>query len=476
MRRIKKLNKNQRLFIESAKADPSLFVREWLGARPWSKQEEIINSLVSNSRTAVRSAHATGKSWLAARAVLWWMGEPGSVALTTAPTFRQVRNVLWQEIRMAHSGSKQPLSGRMLTTALRIKDGWYALGFSTNDPNAFQGLHSAKRVLVVFDEAAGVDRSIWDSAEGVLTTDSCRMLSIGNPTDTAGRFFDEFKNPGTNKIKISAYDTPNFTEFGIVEEDIASGEWQKKIKGPLPYPSLVSPGWVADKYKRWGNESPFYRSRVLAEFPQSSSDALIPLHLVEAAMLRESEVAQGAPTILGVDVARFGGDKSIILARRGARARVCEKIVKTDTMTLTGKVVMHLDESKAVKANIDVIGIGSGVFDRLNELGRPAVAANAGGSPVDKERFLNARAEWYWTIREDAEAGNLDIDDEDLAAQLASIKWKPTSRGLIQIESKEGMKARQMASPNEADALALTYAKEAPAPVMEVGRLNLLSR
>ena len=446
---------------------PIYFCDDVLGVKPWEIQKQIFESVRDNKRTAVRSCHGPGKSWTAARIALWYLcAHPFAIVATTAPTFRQVEKILWQEIRRAHTDTKREIGGNLLTTELRFTDGWYAFGLATNDPDAFQGLHSARgNVLIIFDEASGIEPAIWTSAEGCLTGANCRFLAIGNPTNPVGDFFKECTSADTKQFKISAFDTPNFTAFGITQSDIATNNWQSKITSALPMPELITPEWVADKYKRWGPTSPAYLSRVLADFPQSAEDSLILLHLIEAAQARTLEKTE--PHELAVDVARFGGDKTIIGERWGSVVHIRSKYSKQDTMETAGRVVKALVDSGANKAKVDVIGVGSGVVDRLNECradtkmrGKTIEACNAGSAPRDKSRFLNARAEWFWNIRERAEEGDLDLDDDpELAAQLSGIKYKLDSRGRILIESKEDMKKRGMKSPDEADMVAIALSE-----------------
>ena len=132
------------------------------------------------------------------------------------------------------------------------------------DPNRFQGFH-AEHILGVIDEAAGVDSPIWEAMDAILTSYGARLLVIGNPTEPSGEFFNAFSSPLYNKIHISAFDTPNFTDFGITEEDIVNN-WQEKITGNFRYPALITPKWVAERRMEWGEDSPAYQARVKGEF------------------------------------------------------------------------------------------------------------------------------------------------------------------------------------------------------------------
>lgn len=455
--------------VERLRSDPVFFVREVLGAEPWEKQREILEGVRDYPEVAVASCHAAGKSWISAREVLCFLYPRRlSRVVTTAPTFDQVRDIIWVEIRRAFESSKTKLGGRMYETPrLDLGTNWFATGRATDDPNKFQGKHAETgSILVIADEASGIEDDIWVGIDGILTSDDSHLLAIGNPTDPGSEFHRMFQRPGVKKIHISAFDTPNFTTFGITLDDIRNGTWKEKITGPLPAPYLITPEWVAKRLEKWGEDSPLWISRVLGEFPDVSTDTLIRLSWIEAAQRRVLEPS--APDVLGVDVARQGSDETVITHRRGPVFRTLKVTRQEDTMQTTGRVVVALNETKASEARIDAVGIGAGVFDRLIELKKPAVEMQSGQAAKDPERFANARAEWWWGLRERFESGDIDIDpaDDELAAQLSQIKYKFTSRGQILIESKEDMKKRGLASPDRGDGHMLAAADIRQAPTL----------
>lgn len=457
--------------VAKAQQDPLWWIENILGGDPWDKQKEIIESVRDNSRTAVRSCNGAGKSWCAARVALWFLHTfPYSVVLTTAFTFRQVKAALWNEIRSAHGRSRYDLGSECLTTDLHIKPKWYALGFSTKDPVAAQGIH-AEHVLVIIDEASGVPKEIWNSIDGCLTSNHARLLTIGNPIDPVGAFAEEFKDGTVSKLKISAFDTPNLVNLGIAVADIRDGKWQRKqdkwLKDNpgLPNSQLTTPQWVADKWRRWcgscieGEGSPLWRARILGEFPEASDDTLIPLAWVMAAHERwhELEKLNGEIPVLGVDVARFGSDESVIYECYDDRIRLAEAFRKVDTMGTAGRVKNLKIARKAEVVNVDVIGVGGGVVDRLREEGVEVAEANASHRSSEPDRFANARAEWYWKFREgldpngDGAQWALDPNDDLLASQLTSIRYKIDGKGRTLLESKDDMRRRGMSSPDRAD-------------------------
>lgn len=449
-------------------SDPVFFVRKVLGRSLWGRQVDILRSIRDVPRTAVRSCHGIGKTYTAAMTILWFLyAHRKSIVLSTAPTWRQVEKLIWKEIRSAYRESVFPLGGILMPKSPElhlIQDEWYAAGLSTNEPDRFQGFHE-EHILVVVDEAAGVNIDIFEAIEGVLTSKGARLLLIGNPTAIGGPFYDAFTRPGYNALHVSAFDTPNFTTFGVTPDDIASGEWEGKVTGELPYPRLITPSWAADRYRAWGPDSVPYQVRVMGNFPTQGEDTLIPLLWIELAMERWEETEPGEPVEIGVDVAAYGSDKTVIAVRRGQRIEPLQVYSKKSTTETTGLTKRAADEYGTRVLKVDEIGIGRGVVDRLEEEGFDNVGVNVSERSNDPERFHNLRAELWWNLRE-----RLDPDttrnpdplalppDDELLAELAAVKYKLTSRGQVQIESKEDMKKRLGRSPDRADAVVLALA------------------
>jgi hypothetical protein len=440
-----------------------LWVSERLGEFTWSKQNEILFSVLANRRTAVKSCHGPGKSFIAARIACHWIDvHPSGSArvITSAPTGDQIKAILWQEISRAHSKGK--LAGRLNQTewwlSIGNREELVGIGRKPKDysTSAFQGIHE-RYVLVIFDEACGIPKSLWEAAEGLLSNEECRFLSIGNPEDPDSEFFNECKpGSGTNVITISAFDTPNFTGEYVPDEVKAR---------------LVSRLWVEEKATKWGINSPMYKAKVLGEFPEHSSDGLIPISWIRAA--QERTLVPSTPVELGVDVGG-GGNANTIARRNGPVVRVVHNDTNPDTMATLSATLEEIKISQASQAKVDYIGIGHGSVDRAKEMASdqqvkkqtPQLASNAakiigvevGRTAQDSEQYVNLRAEGYWLLRERFREGNIDIDpsDDDLAAQLTAIRYK-RSGGRIQIESKEEMRRRGVSSPDKADAVMLAF-------------------
>lgn len=462
--------------------DPFLFIEQWLGIPTtpfpndmppadytgplplWSKQREVIEFLFRYNRCAVKSANGVGKTYVAAIIALVFLYIFRGVVITTGKSWRQVREQLWGEIHRLYGNTQINLGGAPPNqTDLHIAPKWYAVGFSTDEPDRFQGFHAEKMLLIV-DEACGVPKNIFTAAEGILTSEESYVLLIGNPTDPTGEFADCFKpNSGYKCVTISAFDSPNVRH------------------GRMIYPELTSLKWVQDKLAKWGEESPMYQARVLGEFPNETEDTLIPLRYLQAALDREIEPDPETEMIVayGLDVARFGDDTTLMGRRMssGIFRLVWNHSGKRTTET-AGKAIATWreeceerdDSDKIVKTwpapiNVDDIGVGGGVTDILLEENIPVNGIDV-SRPADEEvegeradLFLNRRAQYFWRLRKLFVSGEVDINDEELAEELSRIKYE-YQRGKIKIMKKEEFKKKYGKSPDRADTMMLAWAED----------------
>ena len=442
--------------LQRCQADPIFFGRHVLGGeQPWDRQKEIMLSVRDNERTAVPSGFAVGKTWVAARIGLWFLFSfPRSLVITTAPTWRQVENVLWAEIRHQHLTSKILLGADILRTQIKIADNWFAIGISTDEPARFQGFHAA-HVLLIFDEASGVSREVWDAAEGQMAGAHARWLAIGNPIAPAGPFYDACGSELWKTMPISCLDSPNVRS------------------GKVLYPKLVTKQWVEQRKKEWGEENPLYQSRVLGQFPTASEHGLIPLAWIMTANDRPLPDIPAEPEErrIGVDVARSGADLTVFLLRDGSYVRDAESYAGLNTMESVGRLRLFAERHAVPwhQVYIDVIGIGAGVVDRLIEQGCGVEGVNFAESACNSNRYANMRAEAYWNLRESLkpDAENpliIPVRFGKLCAELVGIEWTVTSAGKIIMEPKDKIKQRIGRSPNFADALSLTFAEKGVEP------------
>jgi hypothetical protein len=429
----------------------------------WSKQVEVLESVRDNRYTAVPSAHDMGKSFDAAAAVAWWIDvhDPGTAfAVTTAPTTKQVEAILWREIGRARRAGD--LAGRITLDAqwyLSIggEDELVAYGRKPQDltspeeaASAFQGIH-ARYVLVVLDEASGIPLWLWNAVDTLVTNEHSRVLAIGNPDDPASQF-ERVCRPGSgwNTIWIDGLDSPNFTDEPVPDElrDV-----------------LLSPIWVEERKRRWGESSALYVSKVRGRFPEVSDEMLITPAMVRRA--HQTDLAGEAAKApwegrYGFDIARLGSDHTVGYLNQAGRARLMYDKHRQTTDVTTGDIAAELREHDARTAVVDSVGVGAGVYDGLRGQGLSVEAFEAGGKALRPERFVNRRAESWWALRRALEQGEVDLDpdDDELASQLQSIKWWRDTRGRVVIESKDDMRKRGMPSPDRADAVMQSFVRQ----------------
>ena len=426
----------------------------------WTKQRDICNDLVKHRRLAVRSCHDVGKSAIAARVAAWWIcaHPPEDVfVVTMAPTWRQVTAILWREINQLHA--RYGLIGRVTQKQWYINEQLVAFGTSPagHDPTALQGIH-ARHVLVIMDEACGIEKPLWDAVDSLVANETSRILAIGNPDDPATQFHEVCRvGSGWQVIGISAFDSPNLTGEEIPE-------WLR--------PLLISTTWVEEKRKSWGENSPQWHSKVLGQFPKVGDDILFSDDSIRAAVARFPETRPSMPVEIGCDVARYGSNASIIIIREGKRIRIWKELHERSTMTVVGELVNCAKETGAQVIKVDDAGLGGGPVDRLKEIQKQEphrlssavtiIGINAGQAPSKKktsERFINLRAELYWNVRTLLNDGQIALEDDlELQKQLSYIKYEVDSRGRIGIETKEDMRKRGLPSPDKADALMLALA------------------
>lgn len=435
--------------------DPAAWVHDVLGKHVWSKQREILESLVDNTHTAVVSCNGMGKSAIAGMAGAWWVSvhDPYEVALiASAPTYPQIARVLFRELKDNHKAAA--IRGFALPGHINQSEEWKLddeygtlIGFGrrpadTDIVSAFQGIHR-RYVMVVLDEGGGIPTDLYTAAEAVTTTADSRVLAIGNPDRRGTEFHRIFREDETwNKIKVSAFDTPNFTGEEIPEE----------LK-----PLLIQPSWVERQKVAWGVDSARYKSKILAEFPEEDDTTFFSQTAIDAAVDAEFVEDMEIPVVLGVDVARFGDDDSVIYSCRGGLLRHYSTWTKANAVESANRIHEAAIALGAREVRVDGTGLGAPIVDMLaNMCGDSYVVISFIGSAAspDNTRWLNARAAGYDSMRERMVTGSLDIDmlDKDLIDEMMSIKYKFSTKGSIQIESKDDMRSRGLKSPDRLDA------------------------
>jgi phage terminase large subunit len=450
----KELTAVQKAVIRWREGGPAKFAAEALGAEPDDWQWDASRILVERRKLSVRSGHGVGKSAFMAWCILWFCVcyFPCKVP-ATAPTGHQLDDVLWAELAKWHRvmGEKLPALAaefEWFTGSFKLKSNpseSFAVARTSRPekPEALQGFHS-DNILFLIDEASGVSDNVFEVAEGALSTDGAFVVMAANPTRQGGYFFDSH-----HKMR---------GEWGTLH---VNGETCKR----------VSKSYVESMAKKYGKQSSIYRVRVQGEFA-AASDGVIPLELCESAKIRDVGLKKDAPIIWGVDVARFGDDSTAIAKRQGNwQLEKCREWYGKDTMQTAGIIKAEWDAApgprRPASINIDVIGIGAGVVDRLTELGLPVHGVN-----VAESAAVNAADTHYSRLRDELWFKGRDwfaaldcklLDDDDLIGELTGPRYSILSNGDIKVESKAEMKARGVKSPNLADAWLLTFASDGAA-------------
>ncbi|WP_416899595.1 MAG: terminase [Minwuia sp.] len=391
---------------------------------------------------AVASGHGVGKSALVAWLVIWAMATARDTrGVVTANTEIQLKTKTWAELAKWFRLSRVRHRFRLGATALQARDSEAAktwridmVPWSLTQTEAFAGLHNqGLRIVLVFDEASAIPAPVWEVAEGALTDRGTEIVwaVFGNPTQAAGRFRECFGRRRHRWITrhVDSRDTRLTNADQIAR-------------------------WIDD----YGEDSDFIRVRVKGEFPRSSSRQFIGADLIDAARQRHPEPEADAPLVMGVDVARFGDDQSVILLRRGnLLAGEIQRFRGLDLMQLAARTAERITELHPDAVFVDGAGIGGGVIDRLRHLGHRVHDVNGGEAARRRRDYVNRRAEMWARMRHWLKDGAIP-DDPALAADLAGPEYGFDAKGRIQLERKEDMKRRGLASPDAADALALTFA------------------
>ncbi len=385
----------------------------------------------------MKSGHSCGKDWLAARLALWFhVAYYPSKVIVTGPTERQVRQIVWGEIKAAYQGARLPIGGELLETMLKSGDPQhFMIGFTARDPEAFQGFHS-ENICVIVTEAPGVEPRLWPAIESLLTSSGqAKLMAIGNATyEPDSEFYAMFTR------NASLYRT-----FTLDSER-------------SPY---CSKEWIQEMRAEHGTDGPVYLARVKGIFPEDVADTLIPLAWMERAQGRwsaEASLTHVSDVTLGVDVARFGSDLTVFVKGCGIHFKVVEARQGQDLMETAGRIARLVEEGiDAAHVRVDDTGLGGGVTDRLHEQGKRIRAINFGAAASDADKFANARSEIFWHLRERFRTGEIAIDprDQKLVRDLSVLRYKMTSKGQIKLEEKAEAKRRLTYSPDRADALAL---------------------
>lgn len=455
-------NARKKAIIEFYRKNPTKFLYEVLDVKKehvWSKMEEICNSVRDHQFTCVKAGNSLSKSYTVGRLALWFLfTHKPSTVFTTAPSNTQVEDILWREIREAYHNAKKPLGGQEpLKTSLNPdpKLKWFATGFATkadsgsDEASRMLGFHN-QDMLIILDEAPGVDVSIWNALERLITNPRVKVLVIGNPIYATGNFVDCFKDPRFNKITVSAFDTPNYKE------------------GREVVPGLAGRDFVEFVRKKYGEGSNQWKSMITGEIPDTDADSLIPYSAIEKALSRTAilPTPRERKRFVVWDVADGGSDLHTI--------KCWEDMRIIDSVELHGATIeeaephvwrmVRRNEANAIVWDNDGRGRVAGGYlelscDRNTEL---FPFDGSSRNVEDEDTFYNIRDEAHWCMRDtfvqnQIALGNIEQATKDkMIEELSSCKEEveltsgPKSK-YIKVESKKKEKKRLGRSPDERD-------------------------
>ena len=402
----------------------------------------------------------THNSRLSAMLVNWWVDThpvDDTTVVTTATNWKQVRNVLWKEIPRVKADAG--VGGKVNADATwKIGDRQDPIAFGMKpddkDESGFQGVHD-QYVLVIMDEAGGISKEIFTAADAITTNKYARILAIANPNDPSCYMAEVYNREiklkpeerSWNIIQFGAYDTPNFTGE-VVPVEVAT--------------RLVQKDWVEARKREWGEDDPRFVARVLGQFPAVSDDGLFNMGRVMQSMeaYSTSEPDEGMPITIGVDVARYGSDSSVVVSNQGGYIKILGRYQGMNGPELARKVGELATAAGASEVRIDGIGVGVSVLDHIeNHLPTEVavIAIHGNSKSADSTQWYNYRAAMYCQFAKAVADGHVYLpDDDELHNEIASIKYEYRGSAIL-IESKENMRKRKVKSPDTLDAVIYAY-------------------
>lgn len=441
---------------ERIAADPTTFPGLILGRTYWSGQVELYRALHASRRVAAKGGHSTGKTYAVADYVVEFATmNPGAKVVLLGPKYEHVLVNLWAAVRAGFLGSRVALGGRLGAESWTMRDDWWVRCWAANKPESLHVGHG-RAVLVVVDEAVGVPEAAWSAIDSMMASEGARMVMMFNPVTATGRTKDVAADPAWSLVTLDCEAHPNVTS------------------GENVYPGAVTRAWVEDfraAVARGARTQDEFDSRVRGLYPSGSPDALLTERDLEASLA----VSVDDVPRLGLDVARFGSDRNVLVHVDGKRrARLVEEWSGQDLMFTAGRLMRAVRELGVDPRMtfVDSCGVGGGVVDRCREAGVNVVGVDAGEKPtgrwsalVGRETpFENRRAELFWTLRCICKTNAVMIP-RDFWSDLGMVRVKYRGTDLA-IGSKDDMRKEHGRSPDRADALALAFAAPSPAPLL----------
>jgi hypothetical protein len=483
--------------------NPVGFAYEVLGVNYLTDdQKNILESIRHNKVSNIQACHGIGKSHLmGAVLVPYWVFAMKGLCITTAPTFRQVKQVLWSEVRRSHSYIKNKIGGICGEMFLKLTEDSRAFGFTSRDGNSFQGIH-ADHLLLIEDEACGISQEIDESAEACIVGRNNRIVRVGNPTADGTPFAKACKR---SHIRIPAWTHPNVAwayrqdadgihrikeelrhclldkDGHILDRDkwgepavTAMQTYLESIKA-IEIKGAISVEWIENVRDKHGESSAYWESRVEARFPLDAGQSIIPRRYFLMARVKFDNLTTeewnkkliSQPSRYGLDVGD-GGDPHALSRWQGSVLwSVRSQATLGDEKDAHRAAAMVVKESKTFgngSVAVDNVGVGAGALSILHEEGYPSQGFRWGSTSTvkDKERFANLKAEQFWTLREAMEKGEIAIAplgdyEDELMEDFASTYYEETVTGKVRIEEKPKTRARLGRSPDLGDAAVYGY-------------------
>lgn len=441
------------LYRRMARQKPVSYTKHALGIDLWEAQQDIMTAAADSSipYISVRSGNGVGKTYLTAALICQYLDTHyPAYAIPSSSSWTQVGKTVWPTLQRVWQNAPAHLGGEMLKTEWQRGPQWGAFCVSPDKPENFSGFRTENGCLIIVDEASALEQLVHEAIMGLASAEGSKVIYLGNPLRPEGPFYGTFQNPDWVNFHISTLDV---VDLGI--------------------PGLATREWVEARKREWGEDSPAYQARVLGDFPESSSASLIKLGWLSQRIV--PKVARPLGTMrMGVDVARFGDDRTVLLVRDDRCVKHVETYSGASTMEAVGRIIAASAEWKVDQENIfiDDCGLGGGVTDRLHEQGIEVTPVNVGERAVERDRFFNLRSELYWKVREafhpDSKAPVLVPKQYgEVAKECTWVTYELHSNGAIKLTPKQKVKAKHQRSPDLADALALTFFRDAVAFQME---------
>lgn len=433
-------------WVQESRKHPIQWIHRTLGVSTYSKEQaaildELPRALEERKPLVVTSGHAQGKDFLTSCISPWFLyNYAPSKVIFTAPTDRQVKEIMWNEIETRLNSSTAKLPGRVLKCKIDISSDHFLIGFTTretgNMTGKFQGFHSPN-ILMIVSEAQAVNDKIYEQIDGILTSKNALLIMIGNPLRTTGKFARMIKDTTNNiVVRLNCLDSPNY-------------RYKKEV-----IPGMASYEWVEERRRIYGEDHPLWFAKVLGLLPNSSIDTVFASELMDMTCLHKPNVVKRLITV-AVDPARMGDDDTVIQGMISGETIIEEKMPLSKAPAVCSKVLQVVKKLGANRIICETDGLGGPISDFIGELKPDDVElleVCMGGDAEDKERFANSRAEVYYSAREMAEEGKVAcIDDEKFKEELGEPIYFYDGKGRIQIEPKKDIKSRLGRSPDRAD-------------------------